>query len=428
MQKLFVSSIVSLSALLQVAHASAPEERSSSVRKAIQGATKQAPKELDIVNGFKHMFQDGKISGNIRSLYSGYNNDNETNIYATAVGGQLLYELAKYQGFNAGAAFTTTYDVGFASGDKAQNKRNTALSGNNGSYTELTQAYINYNYNNINLRAGRQLIDTPLADSDDIRMVPNSFEAYTLSYEQDNFSLMLGHIMRWQGYDAGFDNQTDWIDTGKDGVNFVGVTFSNDFLETNLWYYNITNGSDQNGNDAFYFDAIAGYYLTKTIDVHAGVQYLKENELDNSGVAAEIYGATAELIIKGLGINIAYNKSIKQTGKHSFNGYGGGTLFTNMDTMILDEITEDRDAYAWVGGAIYSLNEFHFLYAYGDFKGDGDINGVKAHITEQNIGADYSPNDDLTVGAIYVIETNKEDSSSTFFNDTNFRVLVSYNF
>lgn len=436
MKKTLTCSFIATVILTQTLYASAPEERNPSVRKAIQGVTKQAPKELDIVDGFKHMFHDGKVSGNLRSLYSGYNNDNDTDTYATAIGGQLLYELAQYKGFNAGVGFTTTYDLGFVSGDKTQNKRNTELSGENSSYTELTQAYINYAYNHFNIRAGRQLIDTPLADSDDIRMVPNTFEAYTLSFEQDGLSLMAGHLMRWQGVDVGLDKQNPWVKTGKNGVSFGGIRFSNDMIETNLWYYHIsnpsqndiTNGADQNGNNALYLDAIVGYYLSDTVDLHAGVQYLKENELDNSGVAANIYGGMAEVIVGGLGLNIAYNRSSKQTGKRSFSGYGGGTLFTNMDTMILDEITQDRDASAWVGGAVYSVGDFSFLYAYGDFKGDSDTNGAKAHITEQNIGIDYSPNDNLTIGAIYVIDKNKEDRSSTNFNNKNLRALISYNF
>jgi len=96
--------------------------------------------------------------------------------------------------------------------------------------------------------------------------------------------------------------------------------------------------------------------------------------------------------------------------------------------MILDEITEDRRAYAWVGGLSYEIADFNLLYAYGDFKGDADSTGAKAHIVEQNIGFEYSHNEELTIAALYVIDRNKEDSTSLDFNNDNFRVLVAYNF
>ena len=375
-------------------------------------------------SSLKKMFQDAKVSGDIRSIYSSFQNDNDTDTYATAVGMQLQYELAKYKGFNAGVEFTTAHDVNLASGNRDEGKRNEVLSGAKGSYTELTQAYINYEFQGLNLRVGRQLIDTPLADSDDIRMTPNTFEAYVATYEIDGFSLMAGHLNRWQGCDAGLDNP--WVKTGKNGTNFGGVTYSNDFVETNLWYYNITG--TENGNNALYADATLNHTFYDNLKLHAGVQYLNESEVDKSGIEANIYGAMAEVETHGFDFTLAYNKSSKEKGKTTFSGFGGGTLFTSMDTMILDEITTDRDAQALVAGASYGLSDFTLSYAYGDFKGDADSRGAKAHITEQDIGVDYAPADNFTVGAIVTIDDNKEDATSTDFNDKNFRVLVSYNF
>jgi len=416
--------------------ATLPKDKDPSIRDANQSATKQATKELGVEDGFKHMFEDGAVSGNIRSMYSGYNNDNDINTYATAIGGQLQYELAKYKGFNASFAFTTTQDINFASGDRDEGKRNDELSSAKGIYTQLTQAYINYESQDLNIRVGRQLIDTPLADSDDIRMDPNTFEGYIASYEINGFSFMAGHLSKWQGYDAGLDINDPWVKMGKDGVNFGGISFSNDYVKTNVWYYNISNastsdianGADANGNNAIYVDAIGSYIFNDDLEIHTGLQYLKESELDNSNIQANIYGVMGKVVVNNFTFNVAYNKSAKESGKHSFSGFGGGTLFTNMDTMILDEITEDRDAQAVVTGLAYTISDFNLFYTYGDFKGDADDIGAKAHITEQDIGAEYTANDNFTVSVIYVIDNNKEDVASTYFNDKNLRVLVSYNF
>jgi len=51
---------------------------------------------------------------------------------------------------------------------------------------------------NLLLKIGRQELDTPFADSDDIAMIPNSFEAaiFTSNYLA-NSSIFLGYIKRW---------------------------------------------------------------------------------------------------------------------------------------------------------------------------------------------------------------------------------------
>ena len=46
----------------------------------------------------------------------------------------------------------------------------------------MAEAYINYKYDTLNFRAGRQVLNTPLADSDDICMIQNTFEAYVATY------------------------------------------------------------------------------------------------------------------------------------------------------------------------------------------------------------------------------------------------------
>jgi len=432
--KKIVLSMVGVSLLGSTLFGAAVEnrERQQSVKQLVGDVAQRDQKEISIVEELRHMFTDGKVTGQLRSMYIGYNEKNTQDNYATAIGGSLKYELAEFKGFSGAVAFVTTHDISYLSGDDA--KHNEELSGADGSYTQLEEAYLSYRYKQVLLKAGRQTFDTPLADSDDIRMVPNSFEAYTALYEGENISAMVGHFDRWQGCDVGLDNK--WVKTGKDGVNFVGMTYDGEILEANAWFYNfsnaseidINNGADANGNNSYYVDFGGHYHINDAIHLHGVVQYLKQDELDQSGVAAEIYGVSAEFVVDGLSFNVAYNESARKARKHSFSGYGGGYLFTSLDAMILDEITEDRRAYAWVGGVSYEVDELNLFYAYGDFKGDADTAGEKAHIVEHNIGLEYAHNDELTIGAIYVIDDNKEESLSPDFNNDNFRIVAAYNF
>jgi len=398
-------------------------DRVPSVKKAIGKAGELEIKNIDMVTKFKHMFSDGKVSGQIRTMYAGYDKkeNGEKDTYATAIGGVLKYELASLYGFNGAVAFRTSQDIGFATGNRDDAKQNPELSSSKGNYTQMSEAYINYKYDNLNLRAGRQSIDTPLADADDIRMIPNTFEAYTATYILDDFNLMIGNLQKWQGYDAGLDD--GWIDAGKDGTNFGGISYANELIEFSAWYYNITKTTN-----AFYADAGISYNINKNYSIHGGIQYLNESELDKSNIEANIYGAMLEFVAYDLGFNIAYNKSDKKNTKTSFSGTGGGTMFTSMDTMIIDEIADDRDANAIVSGLSYDIGNFNLLYAYGDFSGDKNSVGIKAHVVEQDIGFNYHVKEEFIVAAIYVMQEDKQSSIKTQNDWNRMQITLNYNF
>lgn len=395
-------------------------DRVHSVRQVVDNIGKLEEKDISMVDSFKHMFTDGKISGQIRTISIAYKQKElgVEDTYATAFGGILKYELAEFNGFNAGAAVYTSHDINFATGDGV--KHNNELSSSAGDYTEMAEVYINYKYNDFNLRVGRQLIDTPLADSDDIRMIQNTFNAYTLTYNFAGVDFMLGHLKSWQGYDADLD--TPWNKTGQDGTNLVGASYI-DGLEFNLWYYNIAKNLN-----AFYIDTGFEYAFSDEYLLHLMAQYLHESELDNSGIGADIYGALVEFVAYDIGFNIAFNKSNKQEGKQTFSGNGGGSMFTSMDTSIIDDFANDRDVLALVAGIVYSYNNFNFLYAYGDFNGDKNSVGQKEHKVEQDVSIEYNVNDEFLVSAVYASVYDKEYSAKTQNDWNRVQVMVNYNF
>ncbi len=371
------------------------------------------------------MFKDAKVSGEVRTLYSYVDYKSQDDIYATAVGGYLKYELAKYKGLGAGVSFATSYDIDFLSGEDS--KQNPNLSSQKTSYTQPIEAYVSYDYKNLGIKLGRQILDTPLADSDDIRMIFNTFEAYTLSYKLENLSFLAGHLRKWQGSDAGLDD--GWSRVAKDGTNFIGISYESELFDSSLWYYNIDGTKDDGmANNSLYVDLVAHLNPTKDISLDIGIQYLNQNELYNSGVSSKIYGLSTEFGFKNLGVNIAYNRSSKESGKCSFSGFGGGTLFTNMDSMILDNITQDRDADAIVGGISYEIGNFNLFYSYGDFKGDLDSSFVKEHIVEQDAGIEYTPNDDIMLSVTYVKNDDKYGNGLNDGDWENIRVFASYSF
>ncbi len=374
--------------------------------------TKLEVKEVSQVEDFASMFINAKISAQAKVMYGAYDNKSSDDTYATAVGGLIKYELASFYGLNAAVAFYGAQDISFITGSGVNH--NNELSSSSGSYTQMAEAYINYKYENFNFRVGRQPLSTPLADSDDVRIIQNTFEAYIATYTLSGFEFMAGSIQNWQGFDAGLDDP--WQKTGDNGTYFSGVTYK-DGLEFNLWYYNITGKTN-----AFYFDGGFEYPINKEIILHTMVQYLDESALNNSGIQATIYGALFELVIHGLGINIAYDKALVNNNKVSFSGTGGGTLFTGMDTMSLDVIAINTDAEALVGGIVYDINRLGFLYAYGDFSSKNE------HLSEHNLGMTYDVSDDLLLAGIYTQQEDIKHKNKTNFDFDRFELLLNYDF
>lgn len=397
------------------------EKRDDSVREAVYGIGKLEQKEITVVDNFKRMFKEGQVSGQLRVSYGGYNFQNtDPDIYATAIGGILKYELAQYNGFNAGVAFYASKDIAALSADEEH--RNTELSSSTGEDVSLGEAYINYKYNDLNLRVGRQVLDTPLADSDDIRMIQNTFEAYTLSYKFGAWDFLAGNIQSWHGIDLQNGLDDGWRDIGDNGVNFVGAKYY-DMWEFQSWCYNITGITN-----ALYLDFGVEYLFSDQLTLHIMAQYLNEQELKGSGYGANIYGGLFELVLGDLGLNLAYNHADKKSGKESFSGTGGGTLFTSMDMMIIDNITKDRDADAFVLGLVYNHDNISLTCAYGDFRGKADTLGQKAHIAEQNFNVEYNVNDEFVVVLIYVLSQDKQNSLKTEYDYDRTQFMINYNF
>jgi imipenem/basic amino acid-specific outer membrane pore len=151
------------------------------------------------------MFSEGKTSGQIRefsvsrSVTDTRPNKDEYTRSANAIGGYLKYETADYKGLSFGGAFYTTN--GFLNDNNLTDytKVDPSLLGpNNSNYSLLGEAYLQYKYSNTTFKGGRQKLDTPMAGSDDARMLPNLFEAYLLiNTDIKDTTLIAGHVTKF---------------------------------------------------------------------------------------------------------------------------------------------------------------------------------------------------------------------------------------
>lgn len=369
----------------------------------------------------KEMFSNGEASGQVRLGYYNINPDSIGNTQtATAIGGQLKFETASLHGFSVGTALYTSQTIDVFSGDQNDADFSDFLASSEENYTEVGEAYINYNKGAFNIRIGRQLVDTPLADSDDIAMTPNTFEAVILSYTLKDLGLTIigANVQRMQGVDTGYTNVTtsSWMDTGDSSSNMLAILYANDMIESSAWYYDVKKAAK-----AIYVDASMNFAITDESAITVSAQYLNETESDASNIDGSIAGIMAEASFSGLSAMVAYNELSVSSGKTIFEGFGGGSSYTNMHNLTAG--TLDTDAKSFVASVGYEFSGINIFTAYGDFEADSANTG---HLTEIDAGISYEYNNgEADISLVYV---NVEDKLLTNSGSDEIKVFANYNF
>lgn len=291
---------------------------------------------VQAADDFASMFSEGKTSGQIREFsisrtmdFSDPTKDDYTR-NANAIGGHLKFETADVAGISLGTAFYTTNGFLLDSPKDDYTKVDPTLLGpDNESYSILGEAYLQYKNSNTLVKVGRQKLDTPLAGSDDARMVPNLFEAaLVVNSDIPNTTLIAGHVTGFaqgtfgRAYNGGLlaatagysavdsRNQVgDFVNMGKyavgestAGVSVVSATYKNGAFKAQLWdyyAYDILN--------AIYGEASIGWtcLLSDAVKPFAAVQIIKEN-----GVGDKILVGDVDSMYWGskVGVNIgAFN-------------------------------------------------------------------------------------------------------------------------
>jgi len=390
----------------------------------------------ETVNSVNEAFEKGKIKGNIRLAYINQNNDATAipNTYATSLGGELKYETASYYHTSVAVSMFVSQKVSPLSGDFNKNELNLDFFDADGSsIVYLGEAYVNYNQNNFDVRVGRQKLDTPLNDTDDIRMLPNTFDAVTVGYGGiKDFVFVAAYVTAWAGYDSGQDISKfkeipgEITATGKIGKNliFAGVmNKSIENLDLQAWYYSFDKLTDLGYLDAEYEIPISNELL-----MSLGAQYALYQERSSSLVDGNVLGGTVGIDYGSFSFGLSYNKVTTSENKTIIIGYGGGPYYTSMEEMTIDSI---NDATAYVGNLEIDLSDIilkdlGFSYAFGHF--DGKDGSANVEFEEQDFILSYPFNDKLDFEASYALVNDKKNSG---INDGGYKrtlVRMNYNF
>ena len=359
--------------------------------------------------------QNASISGQFRAAYISVSPDGATDTKATALGGEIKLETAPWINWQFAITPYFSEKVDFLSGDADDGELNTDFfEGNGDSFAYLGEAYAQYNFASGAVRVGRQQLDNPFINTDDIRMFPNTFAAAWVTLELSKaMNLEVGKVNTWAGFDSG-DDQGDFKEVGDDGAVAIGVTYAfSETLNMQAWSYDFDGAYS-----IFYVD---GSYATG--DWGFATQYASFDEDNGSGVDGSVIGFLASYSTGPWTFSAALNTASNDDGKGVDNGLGGGNFFTSMDEMTIAGL---NDAEAYVFGAEYAFNDdLTAGFVYGHFEDDGV---TLADIDEINITVGYTISENLDVGYTHVDVDNDAAPSDPDTNFTRQLIRATYTF
>lgn len=349
---------------------------------------------------------DGWVySGDLRLGYQNHQNDNK-NLNEIAWGLNLHFDTPTYGGFRVGATISSSLGNGRYGFDGVP-----FFDENNQNYATLREAYIKYSFGETLITLGRQSIDTPYADSDDIGMIPNSFEALTIvNKDIRDTTITLAHLHKWSGVDSDIQSKFTELN-GDSGVQVLGIEYEGiDSTKLSGWFYNLPNELKIGYIEAEYS------HTTTSFDYGLNLQYSYQ-DYDN-GDTSTIYGIATSISSKdtGLTATISYNKT---KGVEANNLFGGGPFYTNAEHNTLKEAGIDGNTILYTiewDASIVGLEGLSIKVDIDDHHGESYFSN------EYDVGFDYHYSKDISLGAIY---SNIDDRDESF---KNLRVFLNYHF
>ena len=368
---------------------------------------------LSLVNSELYAKSETVVDGYIRGTYHTHDIKDDKLYKDDAIGGKLHFETASTDGVSLGASVygsTTLFND--------DNEGLISLRGEtHKSYSIIGEAYLKSEFGKNVLKVGRQEIETPFAQVDDIGMIPNTFEAATLiNNTMENTTLFLGQIQKMAGVDAEVIDEFTKVN-GSKNMQVLGLTYEGIAnLSLSGWYYRLSGAEIDKITyvEAIYEKKLGAYVYGW------GLQYSKQGQ--NIGKSSTVLGATLNLTAKNMGLTLsgAYNETKDAS---AFSGFGGGPFFSNSEYLILDNAGENANA-KWMGVEF----DASVLGVDGLSMGVGKITletEAKKEATEVDFVASYEMNKEMEIHMVY---SDLKGANVDEDDAKHLRVYANYNF
>jgi len=435
---------------------------------------------LQAADGLESWFKEGKAHGNIKYYYISTTKDGGTpghsSAHSNAIGGQLGYETGSLYGLKAAATFMTTNP--FAIPSDPRNVETSTLARDNGvrldgsatgvhaddGFSVLGEAYLQYNRDNYEIWYGRKVIDTPLMDAKEVRMIPSAFQGGMATIQADDtLMLSIGYLDKFKQRTS--DRFINIIEHAL-GVNTAAITgsTSGSVIPVSVQYKKgpikalVYDDYAKDFMNAVYAEASFNNKLSNDMSYTASVQGIMQNSIGNADSAAAQAIMGGKINAQAVGAKVSFNidkTSIMAACTHVFSNSGdhdslvlpwdGTPLYTNTitsnDLFVSDYgqgLTSDS---AYIGGTTgyklgvsqkfdiatvkgFSAGASYAHYENGRFPSDqDDING------ELGYGAG---NFSLALKGIWVHDNTSASINNTLKAQnekfTQYRVIANYKF
>lgn len=339
--------------------------------------------------------------------------DQEDKSIDKAIGGKLALETAPLHGISLGVGFYTTQKLASQSSEGVP-----FFDSEGNAYTILAEAYIKGLWGNSQLLIGRQAFDSPFADTDDIGMVPNTFEAVSfVNNDIQDTTITAAHLFQMAGVDAEVPEDFTRIN-GSDGVQVIGIGYEGiESVVLNGWYYHANELAD-----LWYVDGEYSYQINDRWTLGAVGQYA--NQSFEAGSDVSIVGGMLLLSFETYGLTFytAFNSADSDDGQAADNFLGGGPFLVNCEHMTMAEVGANGEAYRTgleIDATKLGLNNLGFSISYFNAEGDN------SRLNELDITASYALTDHLSFDLVYGDVEDELDDANSF---TNTRAFVNYTF
>ncbi|MBL1243126.1 MAG: OprD family outer membrane porin [Sulfurimonas sp.] len=319
------------------------------------------------VNTLTEVFSEAKTSGNVKYYYiqtdkdKSYTNGQNTSAYANTLGGKLSFDSASLYGFRGGVTFMTTNPfllgpnvdasiIGRDNGVRVEGNPSGDVASKG--FSVLGEAYLAYDYKNMGIYVGREVIKTPLIDAKVVRLLPSAVEGTSLYYKlgkTTKFDLAYYSAFKQRTSDVfiniikhALGNQTKTITGSNSG--YVGMFGLNHKAETySLKLYNYYASEFMN---SLYLGGSYDLHIADT-KVSLKVQYINQRSIGNADsyfdansatyggkISVNAFGFKAMTALSSAKFFVAYSKVFKEDTKHDglVLPWDGTPLFTNMIT------------------------------------------------------------------------------------------------
>jgi hypothetical protein len=346
-------------------------------------------------NDLSDIFTQGHIDGELRAYYFSRLYDTSAVPNASAFSGAALINLQSGSfggGFSLGASFLTANSFGTQSDNPTKvDSTLMGLMGRGESVSALGQAYVQYQNQLMQVRAGYQYLNTPWEGQSDSRVLPASYNAVSALFKPA------------RGWDVYALRSFEWKSRTSDGYYadnlYYPATYNGDAMYGGLgglpatapqangaWALGTSYGAAGFKGQAWYYDFLhfarmgylEGSYTLKTgtgFDPFVGAQYVDESGgaenflvsnsaalfgVSGTSVKSRVWGVTGGVIIPNGRIDLGYNKVGREAG-----AVGGGAIISPYTaayatdplytTSMIRGLVEMGPGHAWKAKGTYNL-------------------------------------------------------------------------